>query len=104
MKLNIAELFENKEAELTEKIIDMYLGEQEEYVVKLLSDPQKGRKDWQTRGIIPRHRNIIKMIIDKNIDITFLVIEISTIAFDASSLIVPSAFTTLMCSCSIAYV
>lgn len=66
MKLNIAELFENKEAELTEKIIDMYLGDQEEYVVKLLSDPQKGRKDWQTRGIIPRHRNIMKMIVDKS--------------------------------------
>ena len=66
MKLNIAELFENKEAELTEKIIDMYLGDQEEYVIKLLSDPQKGRKDWQTRGIIPRHRNIMKMIVDKS--------------------------------------
>lgn len=66
MSLNIAELFENKNAELSEKILDMYQGKQEKHLVKLLSDPNKGRKDWQTRGIIPRHRNILKMIVDKS--------------------------------------
>ena len=66
MSLNIAELFDNKNAELSEKIIDMYQGKQEKHLVKLLSDPNKGRKDWQSRGIIPRHRNILKMIVDKS--------------------------------------
>lgn len=66
MSLNIAELFDNKNAELSEKILDMYQGKQEKHLVKLLSDPNKGRKDWQTRGIIPRHRNILKMITDKS--------------------------------------
>ena len=56
MSLNIAELFDNKNAELSEKILDMYQGKQEKHLVKLLSDPNKGRKDWQSRGIIPRHR------------------------------------------------
>lgn len=66
MSLNIAELFENKNAELSEAMLDMYQGKQQEHLEKILSDPNKGRKDWQSRGIIPRHRNIMKMIVDKS--------------------------------------
>lgn len=65
-KLKIAELFESEDCELTEKVVDLYLGKQEKHMVKLLNDPYKGRKDWKNRGFFPRHRNIIKMIIDKS--------------------------------------
>ena len=65
-KIKLAELFETKEAELSEKIVDLYLGKQEKYLIKLLNDPYKGRKDWKDQGMIPRHRNLMKMIIDKS--------------------------------------
>ena len=60
MALKIAELLENREAELAECIIDMYNGEQEEHMIEILNGPS-GRKDWKSRGIVPRHRNILKM-------------------------------------------
>ena len=63
---NISDLIDCEEAELAEKILDYYDGEQEEHLVKLLNDPNKGRKEWQAKGIIPRTRNIMKMIVDKS--------------------------------------
>lgn len=63
---NISDLIDASEAELTDKILDFYDGEQEEHMVKLLSCPNKGRKEWQAKGIIPRSRNIMKMIVDKS--------------------------------------
>lgn len=64
-KLNIAELFESKEAVLTDTILDMYSGKQDKHMTKILNSPA-GRKDWQSRGIQVRHRNIMKMIVDKS--------------------------------------
>lgn len=63
---NISDLIDPKEAELAGKILDYYDGCQEKHLTKLLNDPNKGRKDWQSRGIIPRTRNITKMIVDKS--------------------------------------
>ena len=63
---NISDLIDCKEAELTDKILDYYDGDQEEHLIKLLNDPTKGRKDWQSKGIIPRTRNILKMVVDKS--------------------------------------
>ena len=63
---NISDLIDHKEAELAKKILDYYDGKQEEHLIKLLNDPNKGRRDWQTKGIIPRTRNITKMIVDKS--------------------------------------
>lgn len=64
--LKLAEILENDEAKTTEKMIDMYLGDQEECMIEALNDPHKGRKDWKSRGIVPRTRNIMKMIIEKS--------------------------------------
>jgi hypothetical protein len=63
---NIGDMIDLKKAELTDKILDFYDGEQTEHMEKLLSDPAKGRKDWRKRGLIPRSRNIMKMIVDKS--------------------------------------
>jgi hypothetical protein len=63
---NISDLIDSEEAELTDKILDYYDGEQEEHLIKILNDPSKGRKEWQQKGIIPRTRNIMKMIVDKS--------------------------------------
>ena len=63
---NISDLIDLKKAELTSKILDYFDGDQEGHLVKLLNDPNKGRKDWQSRGIIPRTRNILKMVVDKS--------------------------------------
>ena len=64
-KLNIAELFESKESKLTDTILDMYSGKQDKHMITILNSPA-GRKDWQSRGIQVRHRNIMKMIVDKS--------------------------------------
>jgi hypothetical protein len=64
--LNITDLIDSKKAMLTEKILDYYDGDQDEHLIKLMNDPSKGRKDWNSRGLIPRTRNILKMIIEKS--------------------------------------
>ena len=63
---NIRDLIDAEEAELTDKILDFYDGDQEEHMIKLLNCPNKGRKEWQAKGIIPRTRNILKMIVVKS--------------------------------------
>lgn len=63
---NITELLQNNNAPVAQKVLDYYDGEQEKWLVKILNDPNQGRKDWRSRGLIPRSRNIMKMIIDKS--------------------------------------
>lgn len=63
---NISDLIDAKTATLTSKVLDYYDGKQESHLIKLLNDPNKGRKDWQSRGIIPRTRNILKMVVEKS--------------------------------------
>jgi hypothetical protein len=56
----------------TDKAVDAckslcYLdGQQECELVKLLNDPTKGRSKWRERGLIPRFRNLTKMVIEKS--------------------------------------
>jgi len=48
------------------RALNYYDGLQEEETIKLLNDPNRGRKEWQQRGFIPRYRNITKMVVDKS--------------------------------------
>ena len=41
-------------------------GKQHEEVVKFLSDPECGRKDWRARGFVPRYRNITAAVVEKS--------------------------------------
>lgn len=60
------ELLNGDEAKQAHKALCYFDGEQEELMVKLLSDPNRGRRKWQERGIIPRYRNLTKMIVEKS--------------------------------------
>lgn len=62
----ITDLLNTEEAKDAYKALDYYDGEQKEWMEELLSCPHKGRKDWKKRGLIPRTRNITKMIVDKS--------------------------------------
>lgn len=63
---NITDLLDNDNAPVAQKILDYYDGDQQKHFVKMLNDPNMGRKEWRTRGLIPRTRNILKMVIDKS--------------------------------------
>lgn len=60
------ELLSSEKAKEAHKALCYFDGEQEELMTMLLSDPQKGRKKWKERGIIPRYRNLTKMIVEKS--------------------------------------
>ncbi len=66
MTTKFSDYLSTKVAEDARKIIDYYDGKQDEYLIKQLSDTNAGRKDWKERGLIPRKRNITKMIINKS--------------------------------------
>ena len=54
---------------IASKLVELYQGEQAGYVKKRLDGKCDGlgeRKNWKTRGYIPRFRNIIKPIVDKS--------------------------------------
>jgi hypothetical protein len=56
----------------TDKAVDAikalnYLdGQQENELIKVLNDPNRGRHKWRERGLIPRFRNLTKMVIEKS--------------------------------------
>ena len=60
------DLLSTKQAMKARKIVDFYDGKQEDYLINQLSDVHSGRRDWRARGIIPRTRNLVKMIINKS--------------------------------------
>jgi|688.fasta_scaffold19564_13 hypothetical protein len=60
------ESMDSNDAENVEKALCYYDGDQEEAMEKLLSDNQRGRKNWRERGIIPRFRNLTNMIVEKS--------------------------------------
>lgn len=62
----ITDLLNTEDAKYAYKALEFYDGEQREWMEKYLSCPQKGRKDWKKRGLVPRTRNITKMIVDKS--------------------------------------
>ena len=60
------ELLDNPRAEFAQKALDYYDGNQEYQLIKVLDDGQKGRKRWREKGLIPRFRNLTKMIVEKS--------------------------------------
>lgn len=66
MSTKFADLLSTKNAEKARTIVDYYDGKQDEYVVKQIADDYSGRASWKQRGIIPRSRNLLKMIINKS--------------------------------------
>lgn len=60
------EMLKGDKACNAKKALNYLDGMQEEEMVKLLSDPFKGRKNWKQRGIIPRSRNLTRMIVEKS--------------------------------------
>lgn len=60
------ELLCTPKAKAAAKALAYYDGDQYTEMVKLLSDPNKGRKSWQERGIIPRFRNVVKAVVEKS--------------------------------------
>lgn len=54
------------EAVKAQRALDYYDGDQERHLISVLNDPNSGRRNWRVRGIIPRYRNITKMVVDKS--------------------------------------
>jgi len=63
---NWVEMLDTSEAKKANKALKYYDGKQEEEMTKLLDDPDRGRKNWKQRGIIPRFRNLTQMIVEKS--------------------------------------
>lgn len=59
-------LIDTEDASYANKALDYYDGDQLEWVTRALNAANSGRKDWKNRGIVPRYRNLVKMIVDKS--------------------------------------
>lgn len=57
------DLFDKDDKEMAEKVLDYYDGESKEYLMKFL---QTHRKNAIKKGMIPRARNITRMVADKS--------------------------------------
>lgn len=60
------ELLSTKKASAVRKCLNYYDNNIEEEVIRWLSCPNSGRKDWKKRGFIPRFRNLVSPIVDKS--------------------------------------
>ena len=60
------ELLDNPRAEFAQKALDYFDGDQEKQLIKVLDDVQKGRSKWREKGLIPRYRNVVRMIVEKS--------------------------------------
>jgi hypothetical protein len=65
-KINLLSLLQRPESVEAQKALDFLDGKFEPWLIKFLNDPQKGRKSWNDRGIVPRFRNITKMVVEKS--------------------------------------
>lgn len=63
---SLSEYFDTKYAKFAQMSLDYLDGKQLEYVVKLLDDPNYGRRKWKERGMRPMSRNITGMIVEKS--------------------------------------
>ena len=61
-----SDLIDNEKAKFVKKALSYFDGDQEKYMIELLNTYGIGRTNWQTRGIIPRTRNLTKMIVEKS--------------------------------------
>jgi len=64
--VQFVELLHTDKAHAAMKALQYLDGQQETEMIKLLNDPYKGRRNWKTRGIIPRTRNLVQMVITKS--------------------------------------
>jgi hypothetical protein len=62
----LLDILNTDRARFAKKALDYLDGEQDKHVRALLDDPNYGRKEWKKKGIIPRHRNITRMITEKS--------------------------------------
>jgi hypothetical protein len=63
--------FGDEQAELAHLLLELYDGEQKEYVEEMLNGDLKGyegakRKEWKARGMVAAIRNIVKPIVEKS--------------------------------------
>lgn len=56
----------NHEAEVANKALDFMDGKQLKHIIASLNDSQGGRKNWRSKGMMPRYRNLVKMIVEKS--------------------------------------
>ena len=66
MSDKFADYLNTDDAKDADCALDYLDGDQEEELVEVLNDPNKGRKDWKEQGMIPRWRNLTKMIVQKS--------------------------------------
>jgi len=55
-----------RDAAKAAKSLAYFDGKQEEELIRLLDDPVRGRSNWRRKGIHPRTRNILRMIVEKS--------------------------------------
>lgn len=60
------ELLQGKKPSDAQRAINFFDGEQEVEMIKVLNDAYKGRQNWKSRGMVPRYRNITRMIVEKS--------------------------------------
>lgn len=66
MSDKFADYLNTTDAKEADCALDYYDGDQEEQLISVLDDPMSGRRDWRQQGMIPRFRNITKMIVEKS--------------------------------------
>ena len=59
-------LLKGDQAVTARKAINYMDGAQEEELIKILNDPNSGRRNWRQKGFLPRYRNITKMVVEKS--------------------------------------
>ncbi len=60
------DLLKTREASDAMRSLAYYDGQQEQEVVKVLNDGNRGRAGWKQRGLTPRFRNLTKMVVEKS--------------------------------------
>ena len=60
------EMLNSDKAKKARKALNYLDGQQETEMELLLSDPNKGRKQWRERGFIARYRGLTKMVVEKS--------------------------------------
>ncbi len=60
------DFLQTDKAKDAKKSLNYFDGQQEEEVVKALNKPSSGRVDWKNNGLMPRFRNVTKMVVEKS--------------------------------------
>jgi hypothetical protein len=66
MAKTLIELLDTNDAKRSKILLDYFDGKQSDHFTRLLDTPNSGRKDWRKNGLIPRTRNLTKMIVEKS--------------------------------------